>query len=155
MRKESKIKNLDDLRLEITRLKLLASEQESYLGDQYKLFNEKIEAPVRFLKTVLSWVPGVGVAKNLLAKGSKDEDWVTKAFRIGLPVVLNRFFLRKAGFIKRALVTLASQQAVGALNKDGLSNLVTKVADFIRPSKKGRKATKHVDYGIPPDSEAY
>ena len=155
MRKESKIKNLDDLRLEIVRLKVLASEQEHYLNDQYKLFNEKVEAPIRFFKSAVSWLPGVDVAKNLFAKGNKEEDWVTKAFRIGLPVVLNRFFLRKAGFIKRALLTLVSQQAVGALNKDSVSSLITKVADFIRPAKKGRKGTKHVDYGIPPDSEAY
>ncbi len=155
MRKDSKIKNLDDLRLEISRLKVLAAEQEGYLNDQYQLFQEKIEAPVRFIKSTLSWVPGVDVAKNLFAKGKKDEDWVTKAFRIGLPVILNRFFLRKAGFLKRALMTLASQQAVGALNKESVSGLISKIAGFIRPARKGKKKTKHVDYGIPPDSEAY
>lgn len=155
MRKESKIKNLDDLRLEIARLKVLAGEQENYLNDQYNLFNERIEAPVRFIKSAVSWLPGVDVAKSLFAKGNKDEDWVTKAFRIGLPVVLNRFFLRKAGFIKRALLTLVSQQAVGTLNKSNVTNLIAKITDFIRPSKRGRKTAKHVDYGIPPDSEAY
>ncbi len=155
MGKESKIKNLDDLKREIVRLKALAGEQENYLSDQYKLFNEKVEAPIRFFKSAVSWVPGAGLAKGLFAKGKKDEDWVTKAFRIGLPVVLNRFFLRRAGFIKRALVTLLSQQAVGAVNKERVDGLISKIADFIRPSKARKKSAKQVDYGIPPDSETY
>ncbi|GGG78076.1 hypothetical protein GCM10007415_07600 [Parapedobacter pyrenivorans] len=155
MRKESKIKSLDDLRLEIAHLKTLARAQEDYLNDQYQLFNEKIAAPVRFVKSLASWVPGVDLAKGLFTKGNKDEDWLSKALRIGLPVILNRFFLRKAGFIKRALVTLLSQQAAGALNKDTVTNLIGKVADFVRPSAKRRKKPKHPDYGIPPDSETY
>lgn len=156
MNKQSKIKNLSDLRSEISRLNVLAKAQEQYLNDQYHLFNEKIAAPVRFAKSLFSWVPGVDLAKGLFAKGRKDEDWVSKVLRIGLPVILNRFFLRRAGFLKRALVTLLSQQAVGVLNKDRVSNFVSKVADFIRPAKRsGRRTSKHVDYGIPPDSETY
>jgi len=156
MRNESKIKNLDDLRLEIVRLKALAKEQEDYLSDQYHLFNDKLAAPLRFVKSLISWVPGVDLAKNLFAKGKKDEDWLSKALRIGLPVVLNRFFLRKAGFLKRTLVTLLSQQAAGALNKDRISEVINKVADFIRPTQRGKHSVRRkVDYGIPPDSETY
>lgn len=156
MRKESKIKNLDDLRLELARLKALAKEQENYLSDQYHLLNDKLAAPVRFVKSLISWVPGVDLAKGLFAKGRKDEDWLSKALRIGLPVVLNRVFLRRAGFLKRALVTLLSQQAAGVLNKDRISEVINKIADFIRPVKRGKRVVrKNVDYGIPPDSETY
>ena len=154
MRKESKIKNLDDLRLEIVRLNTLAKAQESYLSDQYQLFSDKVAAPARFVKSLVTWVPGANFAKGLFDKSNKDEDWLSKALRIGLPVILNRFFLRKAGFIKRALVTLLSQQAAGALNQDTLVGLISKVADFIRPPRR-RKRAKHKDYGIPPDSETY
>ncbi|MBK1440524.1 hypothetical protein JHJ32_11045 [Parapedobacter sp. ISTM3] len=155
MIKESKIKNLADLRAEIYRLKALAKEQEEYLSDQYHLFNEKAAAPVRFVKSLISWIPGTAAVRELFAKGKKEEDWLNKALRIGLPLVLNRFFLRRAGFLKRALVTLASQQAAGVLNKDRMSSLINKVADFVRPSKSSRKTRRHVDYGIPPDSETY
>lgn len=165
-RKESKIKNLGDLRLEITRLKTLANEQEAYLNDQYRLFNDKMAAPARFVKSVVTWVPGANLAKGLFEKSSKEDDWLSRSLRIGLPVVLNRFFLHKAGFIKRALVTLLSQQAAGALNKDTAASLISKVADFIRPkSKRGKPSPGSApasppptatgkDYGIPPDSEA-
>src|SRR5690606_7729359 len=155
MRKESKIKNLDDLRLEIARLKTLAKAQEDYLGDQYQLLNHKLAAPAHFVKSLISWVPGADLMKHVLAKGKKDEDWLSKSLRIGLPVVLNRFFLRRAGFLKRALVTLLSQQAAGALNKDTVANLVSKVADFVRPPASRRRRARRKDYGIPPDSETY
>lgn len=156
MRKESKIKNLNDLRLEIARLKVLAKEQESYLSDQYHLFNDKLAAPARFAKSLISWIPGADLAKGLFTKGKKDEDWLSKALRIGLPVVLNRLFLRRAGFVKRALITVLSQQAAGALNKDRISEAITKIADFIRPAKRRKHVVRrNVDYGIPPDSETY
>lgn len=155
MRKESKIRNLGELRLEITRLKTLAKAQEDYLSDQYHLFNDKIAAPVRFVKSLLTWVPGANLAKGLFTQKNKDEDWLSKVLRIGLPVILNRLFLRKAGFIKRALVTLLSQQAAGAVNKDTLASVVSKVANFIRPSNSKKRKHRHADYGIPPDSETY
>ncbi len=155
MSKESKIKNLSDLRLEIVRLKTLSREQERYLSDQYQLLSEKVAAPVRFVKSIATWVPGVNFAKGLFERGRKDEDWLSKALRIGLPVILNRFFLRKAGFIKRALVTLLSQQAAGALNQDTVAGLISKVADFVRPPAKRRRRARQKDYGIPPDSETY
>lgn len=153
MRKESKIKDLADLRLEIARLKALSEEQERYLGDQYELFSEKVAAPARFVKSLVTWVPGANLAKGLFEKGHRDEDWLSKALRIGLPVVLNRFFLRKAGFIKRALVTLLSQQAAGAVNKDMVAGLISKVANFVRPPASRRRRARRKDYGIPPDSE--
>lgn len=156
MRKESKIKNLDDLRLEIARLKALTKEQEEYLSDQYRLFNDKLAAPAHFVKSLTSWIPGADLVKNLFAKGKNEEDWLSKSLRIGLPVVLNRFFLRKAGLLKRTLVTLLSQQAAGALNKDRVSTVINQVADFIRPKKQSKHvAQRKVDYGIPPDSETY
>lgn len=154
MRKESKIRNLTDLRLEIARLNTLAKAQERYLSDQYQLFSEKVAAPVRFIKSLATWVPGGNFAKGLFEK-RKDEDWLSRVLRIGLPVILNRFFLRKAGFIKRALVTVLSQQAAGALNKDTVAGVISKVAEFIRPPAKRRKRPRHKDYGIPPDSETY
>ena len=153
MTKESKIKNLSDLRLEIARLNALSHEQERYLSDQYQLLSDKVSAPMRFVKSLATWVPGVNFTKGLFENSRKGEDWLSRALRIGLPVVLNRFFLRKAGFIKRALVTLLSQQAAGALNKDTVAGLISKVAEFIRPPAKRHRHAGRKDYGIPPDSE--
>src|SRR5690606_31894211 len=134
MTKESKIKNLDDLRAEIARLKMLAGEQEQYLSDQYRLFNNKVEAAARFFKSLFSRLSGADDAKGLFDQREQGVDWVSKALWIGLPVVLNRLLLRNAGLLKRAIVTILSQHAAGSLNKENVRSPITNLADFVRPS---------------------
>jgi len=50
--KQTKIRNLQELKAEISRLKTLKNEQESYLKAQFTLLNNKIEAPIRFFNTL-------------------------------------------------------------------------------------------------------
>jgi hypothetical protein len=61
------------------------------------------------------------------------------------------------------LVLLASEGAVGQINKDNVNSFVGKIADYIRP-KKSKKKHKNikpieeqdtVNFGIPPESETY
>ena len=141
MKSSIKINNLQDLRSEIARVQLRKKEQEVYLSDQYHLLKKKIEAPVRFLNNVTSHVPGVGMVKGLFsgvrkATQSKDSDWLTKALQIGTPIVLNSTILKKAGWLKKALVLLASETAVGQVNQGKVSGLINKVTNFIKPKKK-------------------
>src|SRR5690606_7043263 len=151
--KKNKINNLTELRAEIHRLKTFQKEQENYLSDQYRLLEQKVEAPFKFISGLFSWLPGYSVIPGS-ANVKAGEDWITRSLRLGLPYVLNRFLFRKAGIVKKLLVTILSQQAAGALNKDRISGLISKVSELIRPKNK-RKNTAHQDYGIPPDSETY
>lgn len=153
------INNIEELRTEILRLKLLQNEQEAYLSDQIDLLQHKAEAPVRFFNKITSWIPKGshadnhgGDSKNL--HHSSETDWVTNSFRIGLPFLFNKVLFRKAGFIKKTLLLLASQKAAGAVNQDSITNVIDKIASLIRPAKK-QKNKKERDYGIPPDSETY
>ncbi len=151
--KKNKINNLTELRAEILRLKTFQKEQENYLSDQYRLLEQKVEAPFKFISGLFSWLPGYSFipgSTNVKA----GEDWITRSLRLGLPYVLNKFLFRKAGIVKKLLVTILSQQAAGALNKDRISGLISKISELIRPKTK-RKNTAHQDYGIPPDSETY
>lgn len=172
-----KITNADDLKQEITRLSRLRKEQEFYLKDQYTLLKNKIETPARFINNFSAHVPGVNMVKGLfssissgMSTGSPSEksDWLNKALRVGLPFILNRTLLRNAGWLKKALVLLASEGAVGQINQNSVSSIFSKVTDFIRP-KKNKKKHNDVEplredqkieqdtynYGIPPDSETY
>lgn len=166
--KQTKIHNLVELKLEIARLKVLKNEQEAYLTNQYHLLNNKIEAPLRFFRSLKAGIPGVAVIENLFAKSSnKNSDWLTKALRIGVPFVMNKFFLKDAGMLKKALMLLVSERAVGQINKNSISSIIGKVTDLIRP--KGKKKKKNIDhtlepsviadevneYGIPSYSETY
>lgn len=153
------ITNLDELRAEIARLEALKKEQEVYLGDQMGLLQHKVEAPLRFVKKFTSWAP---TPKNISQRLSNPDqnnnnaDWLTNSLRVGLPVLFNRVLFRKAGFIKKTLLLLASQKAAGAINQDKATKLINKLAEIIRPSEtKRRKKKKPTDYGIPPDSETY
>jgi len=149
------INNIEELRAEISRLEILQNEQESYLNDQLELLQKKAESPIRFFNKITSWIPKGNPNENSENHLHNSEaDWVTNSFRIGLPFLFNKVLFRKAGFIKKALLLLASQKAAGVINQDLITGFIDKVSSLIRPAKK-RKVEKDRDYGIPPDSETY
>lgn len=169
MTKQSKIHNLAELKAEIARLKILKNEQEAYLKSQITLLNHKIETPVRVFNALKSNIPGLdmisGMFSSSTANGATNSDWLTKTLRIGVPFVMNRFFFKKAGLLKKALLLLASEKALGQVNQDNISSIIAKVTDFIKPKKnKKRKAAVENpeviddqvnEYGIPSYSETY
>lgn len=169
MTKQSKIHNLAELKAEIARLKILKNEQEAYLKSQMTLLNHKIETPVRVFNALKSNIPGLNMLSGLFSSpkhdGNQDADWLTKVLRIGFPFVMNRFFFKKAGILKKALLLLASEQALGQVNQAKISSLIAKVTDFIKPKKdKKKKANLENtpvvedqvnEYGIPSYSETY
>jgi len=164
--KHTKIRNLQELKAEISRLKALKNEQEVYLKTQFTLLNNKIEAPIRFFNTLKDNIPGVNIVQQLFSKSSNpDSDWLTKTLRIGVPFVMNRLFLKNTGVFKKALMLLLSERAVGQINQDKISGLISKVTNFIRPKKKKKKGSliegeaplkdEVNEYGIPSYSESY
>ena len=146
------INNIDDLKWEIARLTELKREQESYLTGQYTLLKDKVDKPVRILSSVTSSIPGFNVVKGLFATvtntGAKENaavgngDWLTKVFSIGLPILLNRTFLKKSNWIKKALVLLASQTATSQLTQDKLAHLIGQVTSVIKPKNRAKKKDK-------------
>lgn len=167
------INNAEELKSELVRLSRLRREQELYLGDQYKIIKNKVQTPSRIVGAVASNLPGVSLVKGLFSSFTKDKsqvefsdgksDWLTKITKLALPLVLNRTLLKNSGWLKKSLVLLVSEGAVGQINKDNVNSFVGKIADYIRP-KKSKKKHKNikpieeqdtVNFGIPPDSETY
>ena len=154
MKKISRINSLVDLQAEKLRLQQLNREQEAYLSEQYQLFSSKVEAPVQFVKSLTSWIPGGDMVKSMFKSGSNpSDDWLTKGLRVGSTFILNRFFLRKAGFLKRLIVTLLSQQAIGKVNKNSLQTIIQSVTNLVRPEGKKKPAMSPLDERIPEFSE--
>ncbi|MDR0262181.1 MAG: hypothetical protein LBJ04_03055 [Sphingobacterium sp.] len=163
--KQTKIRNLQELKAEISRLKALKNEQEVYLKTQFTLLNNKIEAPIRFFNSLKDNIPGVNVIQQLFSKSNNpDSDWLTKTLRIGVPFIMNRLFLKNTGVLKKALMLLLSERAVGQINQDKISGLISKLTSFIRPKKKKNKGAQIEgaiikdevnEYGIPSYSETY
>jgi hypothetical protein len=165
MKQDLKIKNIDDLHLEIVRLKTQAKVQEAYLGEQYQALKSKVEKPVNFINNLVSWIPGVDIARELAGSraNKNDGDWVSKLFSAGSVALMNRLFLRRTGLIKRLLFSAFAQQAGSLVNKDRAFSIIKTIADLIRGSKKNnskdptnlpRNTSSSLDFGIPPDSEA-
>lgn len=170
----NKIRNINDLMNEIDRIDMLKEEQQAYLANQYQLLKRKVEAPARFMNMLVSKVPGAGAIKGLVSMAQnttqgKKSDWLTKAIQLVTPIVLNRTVLKNAGGLKKTVVNLASQAATSQINQSSVSNVVSGIANFIRPKKKRKikktaqlpgeitaeEAVEGNKYGIPKDSEAY
>lgn len=171
MKKSQRINNLEELRLELRLLKAQAHEQEAYLAEQYGLLKQKVNGPMQFMNNLISWIPGVDMAKELFgsAKGGKNKDWVSRLFSAGSAALMNRLFLRRTGFLKRILITAFTQQTASLMNQDRAAGIIRQLIDWVKgtdesetekgTSRKGKRATVQrepvpaPDFGIPPDSE--
>ena len=156
---KSRINNIDDLRSEILRLELERFRQEAVIEQDVKQIIYKFKAPFRFVDKVTAFF-GKGLGTDHGAGAAPEHetqpDWLTNLLRVGLPVVLNKLVFRNSGFIMKSLVTILSQKAAKNINKDSISGLIDKGADFIRNFKNKKALSRlHADYGIPPDSETY
>lgn len=73
-----------------------------------------------------------------------------------LPFVMNTTLFRGSGFLTKTLVGLASNKVGKSLDAEHLSAIFNSVKSWFSGSKKKKeKSAGYVDYGIPPDSEAY
>ena len=163
MKKELKINNITELHLEIARLKAETREQEAYLSEQYDALKSTLEKPINFFSNLISWIPGVDIAKELAGSGAKKNggDWVSRLFSAGSVAILNRLFLRRAGFIKRILLSAFAQQAGSLMNQERAGSVIKLLSDYIRgngkeknKARQGARDSSSPDFGVPPDSEA-
>lgn len=148
----TKIQNIEDLRAEIDRLGQIRLEMETDLKIEAVKITAKITAPILLLGKLYDFL-GFGKGKS---ESKGDGDWVSSIFRIGLPVLMNRFILPKSGFLIKAFIGLLSQNAAKSFNKDFMIKIIEKLSDWIKTSgNKGKQEPEMADYGIPPDSETF
>ena len=149
---KANIQNIEDLRAEIERLGQVRVEMETELKIEAYKITAKITAPILLLGKLYDFL-GFGKGKSESKEGG---DWVSSIFRIGLPVLMNRFIFPKSGFLMKAFIGLISQNAVKSFNKDFMSKIIEKVSDWIKTTgSKSKKEPEMADYGIPPDSETF
>lgn len=111
------IKNSEDLKDEIARLKGLEQQQ----ADQLK---QHFSSPGAIISTVIGLFSGS-------KEDSKDEknaslfnqDFIGLLSRIILPIALNKTVFKKSGFIVKAIVGLLSQKASHYINEDSVSDV--------------------------------
>ncbi|HLQ99363.1 MAG TPA: hypothetical protein VK102_03235 [Sphingobacterium sp.] len=146
-----KIRNANDLKVEIARLTLVKKEQESYLKDQYLLLKYKMNAPARFFNRFLSFLPNFesgDISKGLFSmmdpgKQGAGSKTLSRSLRLIVPLILNRTFLRKSGWLKKGLVLFASDSVLGQLDKDKLEGIFENILGFFKTKTKRRKKDKN------------
>lgn len=137
--------SLEELRAEISLLKVRNSQQESAI-------HEKLSGPLSILKTIGSlFKPGRGKGGD--AADAANQDIISVISRVLLPVILNSSIFRGSNFITKTLVTLFSQNAAKNVNMDLITNTIERITKIFKAKPKSAKKT--TDYGIPPDSETY
>jgi hypothetical protein len=154
----TRIHNIEDLRSEISRLRVQRNEYEDEMLQFSKKIADKFEGPMTLINKVSDLFSTFFKDDKDQVSGRKDSDWITSIFRFGLPVFMNRFFFRKSGIITKSIIALVSQKAATSLNMDTFTSLIDKASEWIRgnanrPRKRKNPVLK--DYGIPPDSETY
>jgi len=149
------IQNSDDLRMEILRLRTVRSEIEGDLKVETDRITNRFRVPLMLFTKVNDWItPMFKSSRN--EPGNLSQDWVTSIFRIGLPVLMNKFIFPKSGFLLKSVVELLSQNTAKTLNKDVVTDLINKFSDWIKSGKQKKRDVPAIDdYGIPPDSETY
>jgi len=151
----TRIQNSEDLRMEILRLRTVRSEIEGDLKAETDRISNRFRVPLMLFSKVNDWVtPMFKPSKN--EPGSLNQDWVTSIFKIGLPVMMNKFIFPRSGFLLKSVVELLSQNTAKTVNKDVLTDLINKFSEWIKSDKRRKKQEPAIDdYGIPPDSESY
>src|SRR6185437_263496 len=113
------IKNITDLRLEISRLQGLEQEQSIALGRRFK-------SPGAIFSTIISLFSG-----SQRAGGEKssffDQDMAGLLSRFILPFALNKTLFRNSGFLVKALVGLVSQKASHFIKEDSVAGIWDKI----------------------------
>lgn len=156
LKMRAKIQNIEDLQLEIRRLRIKRLEHENYLQQVSDKISAKFHFPVMIFNKISDFFESLfGNDKDDISK-QENTDWVTNLFRVGIPVFLNKFFFPRSGFLMKSVVAMVSQTAAKNVNKDSITHIIDRVANWIKSSKpRTRKDPVHADYGIPPDSETY
>jgi len=139
------IRNINDLRSEISRLQVVEQEQRTDLGQRFR-------SPGAVFSTIISLFHNPANAEGHRESGFFDKDIVSLISRFLLPFTLNKTIFRNSGFIIKTLVGLVSQKASGFITEDTVVSLWDKAKSLFK-SKKPEETPAHK--AIPPLSESY
>jgi hypothetical protein len=139
------IRNIEDLRGEITRLKEMEREQSAALGQRFK-------SPGAIFSTISSLFFGNGSGEGKAASFF-NQDIVGLISRLVLPFTLNKTVFRNSGFIVKTLVSIVSQRASRFITEDGVISLWDKAKGLFDKYKPHLESGKHKHKGAAPLSE--
>ena len=139
------IKNIEDLRQEIYRLKGLEEQKSVALAQRFR-------SPSALFSTLMTLFPKSANADGTKNAGFFEQDIVGLISRFILPFTLNRTLFKNSNIIIKTLVGLVSQKASHFISEDSLISIWEKVKTLF---KSKPKAEEEPHKGVPPLSETY
>ena len=138
------VRNINDLRSEIERLREMERAQSVALGQRFS-------SPSATFSTIFSLFSGSTGAGGTRSSFF-DQDIVALLSRFILPFTLNKTVFRNSGFLVKTLVGLVSQKASHFITEDSVVNIWDKIKHLFH-RKDTQPTPEH--RGVPPFSESY
>lgn len=153
---KAKIRNIDELRAEILRLREQRAEMEADMQVEVNKIVSKFKMPLMLIGKLSDWAGAFAGVKMNKDGTSEGGDWISGIFRVGLPFLMNRFVFPKSGYLTKTILGFLTDKAANTVNKDLLSGIIDKISEVIKlPKNRKKNDPELADYGIPPDSETY
>ena len=127
------VKNIDELRLEIYRLKGLEKQQSAVIREHFK-------NPLTIFSSFTSLFSGKQQGEGIKKEGVFNLDIVQLISGFLLPFTLNKTIFRRSNFLVKAIVRLFSQKASVFINESSVGSLWDKIKTLI-PGKTKKENT--------------
>lgn len=140
------IHNVDDLKVEISRLKSLEHEQAGALRVRFS-------SPAAIMHTAMTLFPKSATADGIKSAGLFNQDFLSLISRIALPLTLNKTLFKHSNFLVKTLVGIVSQKASNYISEDSAKSVWEKAKGLF--SKFNRKKEDKSDKEIIPAYAKY
>jgi hypothetical protein len=128
------IKDINDLREEIARLRGVESQQGVALAARFS-------SPSALFSTIGSLFSGKD--DGVKHPGIFNQDLLGLLSRIVLPVTLNKTLFKHSNFLVKTLVGLVSQKASNYISEDAVGGIWTKVKSLFSQTAKKKPSANH------------
>ena len=142
---DTPIKNIDDLKVEIARLRNLEIGQSVALKARFS-------SPSAIFSSALTLFPKSPTADGVKSAGFFKQDFLGLISRIALPLTLNKTLFKNSNFLVKTLVGVLSQKASQYISGDAVGGIWNKARSVF--DKLTKKKGHDVDV-IPEYSKYY
>jgi len=133
--KSIEITNIQELKAEIARLRMLE-------GDQKMVLQQRLNSPAAIFHSLMTVFPKKAAGIRNAGPGILHPDFLRMISRVVIPFMLNKTLFRKSNFLVKMLVSLVSQKAAGMVSEPTAEILLTKFKDAYKSLTQKKQKSK-------------
>ncbi|MBE7176677.1 MAG: hypothetical protein INR69_09750 [Mucilaginibacter polytrichastri] len=138
------IQNRADLKAEIARLEGRKTDLELKLKKQ-------LNSPANIFAAAVQLFKGSNTDSSKFSELFKAQDLYGVIARFAMPLLLNKTLFRRSNFIVKAIVTMVSQKASGAISKNKIQHFADKITGIFKKKAKKPKPVTAIAVKSPAD----